>query len=248
MRLEDLSDARQAGSDKTSGETKRVAPDAPDLHLWIEQHCELLGGIDNWFVSLRSRYSGKMQCGRGCTLCCYGLFDISLPDAFLLVQGLGKLPAGTLAQVKARAAELHATLLEIAPELKAPFFLLQMSQERIDEIVHQARSPRCPLLGGQDECLAYENRPLACRLEGAPMVDIRDGIFGDWCELNFVDGLPEQALNDLRLDYCGLREAELSSAEVLSRLVPGGRAAEATIFIPSLVVDYERFWEHIIGR
>ncbi len=250
MSFEDLSDADWTESGKASGESERVSgsPEAQDLHSQMAQYRELLSEIDGWFTSIRARYADQMQCGRGCARCCYGLFDISLPDALLLAQGLCELPAETFAQVRASAAGLQTDLLEIAPELKPPFFLQQISEERIDEIVDQARSPRCPLLGEQNECLVYEHRPLACRLEGTPMVDVRDGIFGDWCELNFVEGLTEQALNDLRLDHCGIRTAELSTAQVLMRILPAGRTAEATIFIPTLIVDYECFWQRVIGR
>ncbi len=38
----------------------------------------------------------------------------------------------------------------------------------------------------------YE-RPMACRLEGVPMVDTRHGLLGDWCDLNFTGGVPEDA-------------------------------------------------------
>ncbi len=51
------------------------------------------------------------------------------------------------------------------------------------------------------------------------MVDARDGLFGDWCELNFTAGISPQMAEDLRLDYYGIQETEEGP----------------TIFIPSVI-------------
>src|SRR5512137_2978521 len=102
-----------------------------------------------------------MKCARGCALCCHGLFDISLPDAMLLLEGLRLLSPEVLQEVISRAGPIHSTILRLAPELKSPFLLDQVTEECIDEIVERAGSPPCPLLGAQQECLVYEYRPLA---------------------------------------------------------------------------------------
>ena len=67
--------------------------------------------------------------------------------------------------------------------------------------VDAAQSPPCPCLRDAGECLIYESRPLSCRLEGVPMVDVHRGLFGDWCGLNFKEGIPETAIANLQLDY-----------------------------------------------
>jgi Fe-S-cluster containining protein len=210
-------------------------------------HGKLLRNIDAWFASVRRTQASQMQCGRGCALCCYGLFDISLPDALEVMEGLSKLPDATRAQVSARSAEVQAVIARVAPELERPFLLSALNEERIDEIVDRAGSPRCPFLGEENECLIYEHRPLACRLEGAPMVDVRDGLFGDWCELNFTNGVPSDAIQDLRQDYYEIQEVEEKCAESLSQARWGQRHRRLTTFIPSLVVEYEAFWLPAFG-
>jgi hypothetical protein len=56
---------------------------------------------------------------------------------------------------------------------------------------------------------------MSCRLEGVPMVDTHDGLFSDWCELNFVNGVPEAAWKDLEQDYDTINlSEETQSAEV----------------------------------
>src|SRR5262245_43308006 len=129
--------------------------------------------IDDWFATIRKRYSNEMQCGKGCTACCHGLFDISLADANVVATGFQKLPETLQADVYAKAAHLQVSI-------PAKFF--RDDDPTIDQVVESASNAACPCLGPAGECLIYENRPLACRLEGVPMVDVHDGLFGDWCE------------------------------------------------------------------
>jgi Fe-S-cluster containining protein len=210
-------------------------------------HKKLLRNIDAWFASVRRSQASQMQCGRGCALCCYGLFDISLPDALEVVEGLSALPDETRAQVAARSAEVQGVIAQAAPELERPFLLSGLTEDRIDQIVDQAGGARCPFLGEENECLIYEHRPLACRLEGAPMVDVRDGLFDDWCELNFTKGVPSDAIENLRQDYYEIQEVEERCSESLSQARWGKRQSRVTTFIPSLVVEYEAFWRPAFG-
>ena len=63
--------------------------------------------VDEWFKQIRQRYAAHMQCGKGCTACCYGLFDISLADALETARGFRQLPAPLQERVSSRAAELY---------------------------------------------------------------------------------------------------------------------------------------------
>src|SRR5262245_21718987 len=136
--------------------------------------------IDEWFNRIREKHAGSMQCGKGCSACCHGLFDISLADAVEVARGFQKLPLDVQKEIYTRAAELNGAIGST---------LFAEDDPQIHEIVEAAGSPRCPLLGDAGECQIYENRPLACRLEGVPMVDVEQELFGDWCELNFKDGV-----------------------------------------------------------
>ena len=199
--------------------------------------------VDGWFDSICTRYATEMQCGRGCALCCHGLFDISLPDAVRVAEAFGRLPGEVRTSVEGRAAEIQSVIEWEAPELRSPCLLNVVPEERIDRIVENAGSPRCPFLGEHAECLIYDNRPMACRLEDVPMVDLQDGLFGDWCELNFTSGVSEQALRDLGRDYYGMQEVEEAATESLSKTLLGEKLSVATVFIPSLVVEFDRFWK-----
>jgi Fe-S-cluster containining protein len=181
--------------------------------------------LDEWFASIRDRYANEMQCGRGCTACCHGLFDISLADADSVASGFRKLPPDVQSAVHLKAARLDSAI--------EPKFLAE-DDPRIDEVVENANNPPCPCLGESGECLIYDDRPLACRLEGVPMVDVRDGLFGDWCELNFKDGVSDSAKADLQQDYDAIAAAdERRSAEAAETMNLSDH--RLVTFIPSVI-------------
>ena len=201
--------------------------------------------IEEWFRKIRTKYSDHMQCGKGCTACCYGLFDITLADALDVGRGFQSLPSNVQGQVLSRANALHRKIRGSAPGLHEPTILAE-DDARLDAIVDAANIAPCPCLGEAGECLIYEKRPVACRLEGVPMVDIHEGLFGDWCELNFKEGIPAKALNDLRQDYNRIDEVqETRSAAVAQRA--GLSDHRAVTLIPSVIAEYETFWKELIG-
>jgi len=72
----------------------------------MQSYLNFLQSIDEWFASILSRHADQMQCRRGCALCCHGLFDISLPDALLVTEGMMALPDRARVEVGARAEPL----------------------------------------------------------------------------------------------------------------------------------------------
>ncbi len=195
--------------------------------------------IDRWFEGVRQGYRGQMQCRKGCAFCCYGLFDVSLADAVEVLEGLDRLPDDTRQAVGRKAERLQDAIFKIAPNLEPPY-VFNRDDPCIDRIVDEIGNPACPFLGESNECLIYQHRPLACRLEGVPQVDIRDGLFGDWCELNFTDGLPPEAAAELALDYADVERIDaIASRQVAERL--GITDPEVTIFLPSLICESRRF-------
>ncbi len=218
------------------------------MRSWLNRHLQLLCRTEAWFNEIHARLEHQMQCGRGCALCCHGLFDISFADAFLLAEAFGRLESGQREAARARAVGIHTAISRTAPDLKAPYLLDRTPETLIDTIVLAADSPRCPLLGQNDECLVYRFRPLACRLEGLPMVDAKDGIFGDWCELNFRNGVPKEDLPFLARDYYALQAEEDTSTEVMADLLLGRRDRDITVFIPSVITEFELFWQGLLAR
>ena len=208
----------------------------------FEKHNSLVSYLDSRFRSIQDKYKSQMFCRPGCTQCCYGLFDISLPDAFRIAQAFGLLPKQIRSAVTDRSSTIQTKIILEGRELQEPFFLNEISEERIDQLVEGLSDVRCPLLDEYDRCLIYEDRPVACRLEGIPMVDCNDGLFGDWCELNFKKGISSALEEDLHLDYYELQAIEQKATANLSLQLLGSRQEIVTVFIPSIIAAFDNFW------
>jgi hypothetical protein len=197
--------------------------------------------IDEWFSRIRAKYAAKMQCAIGCTACCYGLFDISLADAVEVARGFQNLLREAQDRVRAKAESLHDLMRRVLPDVPDPLILAD-DDSRIDRIVDGVKSPACPCLGDMGECLIYEHRPVACRLEGVPMVDVHDGPFGDWCDLNFKDGVSPAIILDLQQDYSAIDTTETVRSAAVARTA-GLHDSHSVTFIPSVIAQYDRFWK-----
>jgi Fe-S-cluster containining protein len=208
---------------------------------WMPPHSKMLKRLDKWFGSIQTRYAGRMHCGRGCTKCCHGLFDISLSDALRIAEGLSLVPEDFRVEVTSRALNIHAKIMNECPGLKEPYFLGDISVEKIDEVLERIGDVKCPFLHTDDTCLIYDYRPLVCILEGIPLVDARDGLLGDWCELNFREGVSQEAINDLRLDYYEIQAIEQQVTEYISLYFPLDLQKENTVFIPSVIAAFDVF-------
>jgi Fe-S-cluster containining protein len=198
----------------------------------LSRHERLLQDLDQWFRFMRTRYASHVQCGQECALCCHGLFDLSIPDAMQVAKGFSKLPGELREGIVERASLTHCRIVERCAGITPPYLLHTMSEDRVDALIEVMGEVGCPFLDGQSFCLIYDHRPIACRLEGLPMVDVQEGLFGDWCKLNFTSGVEPKTAEDLRLDYYAIREVDQGP----------------TLFIPSLIYAISRGEWNILVR
>lgn len=143
-----------------------------------DDYNSILRKADEHFDSVLREQPQNLQCGRGCSLCCYGLFEIGTGDVPILAEGLGKLHPMRRKRVIRKALEIvesmgHPNLRECSPEEKEAFF-------------DRTQATPCPNLDESGACVMYEHRPLVCRTFGLPLREGRKFI-GDICELNFKD-------------------------------------------------------------
>jgi Fe-S-cluster containining protein len=179
--------------DKTAGET----------------YTRILDRADQFFQSVAEAQPQNLQCGRGCSLCCYGLFEIGSGDVPLIAEGLQKMHPSRRKMIIDRARAIvessgHPNLRECPPEEKESFF-------------ERTASTPCPNLNGRGECLMYEHRPLVCRTFGLPLRN-GDDYIGDICELNFGDAPQserEAAAWDLQWEDALGAEDEYTIPEVI---------------------------------
>jgi Fe-S-cluster containining protein len=145
----------------------------------------ILEHADEFFRSVMETQPQNLQCGRGCSLCCYGLFEIGAADIPILAEGLEALHPMRRRKIIRRAAEVIA-------ESRHPNLRESNSLEK-EEFFSQTAAVACPNLNESGECMVYEHRPLVCRTFGLPLRE-GDRYLGDVCDLNFNKASDEQRL------------------------------------------------------
>ena len=146
----------------------------------------ILGRADEHFAAVMRAQPQNLQCGAGCSLCCYGLFEIGSGDVPVIAEGLEQLHPSRRAKVIRKAREIvessaHPNLRECSPEEKEAFF-------------DRTQSTPCPNLDDKGLCMMYEHRPLVCRTFGLPLREGRKYL-GDVCELNFTGARPQELMS-----------------------------------------------------
>jgi len=188
----------------TSPVVRRVSGKSAD-----ETYTRILGRADDFFRSVAESQPQNLQCGRGCSLCCYGLFEIGSGDVPLIAEGLAKMHPSRRKMIIRRSREIvesskHPDLRECSPPEKEAFF-------------ERTASTPCPNLDERGECTMYEHRPLVCRTFGLPLRNA-DEYIGDVCELNFTDapqGDREAAAWDLQWEDALGAEDEYTIPEAI---------------------------------
>lgn len=140
----------------------------PDLSPIFEKYKALRAEADVVFDGLTNRYPDCVTCHKGCADCCHAPFDLSLVEAMYINEVFAnKFKYGReRSNILERAAEIDRILARI----KKDMYLAEKSGINPSEIVAKFASLKipCPLLGENDECVAYEERPITCRLYGLP--------------------------------------------------------------------------------
>ena len=100
----------------------------------------------------------------------------------------------------------------------------------------------CVLLGDDGKCLVYDYRPMTCRLNGLPLVDISGEVFyEEWCTLNFT-GRDPLAMKELRGQFRRFFTDELLLFQQLTNLLCKQQLNELDTFIPTaLLIDFTGF-------
>lgn len=202
----------------------------------LESYDALLGEVDAWFRSCLELHPNLIACCNGCSACCRGLFDITLLDAFYLKSGFDKLPEPLKTEL-VRAASLRLELLShVNPAFVEPWLLNGIPEGDWDALMPEEDETPCLLLSESGGCLIYDYRPMTCRLNGIPLIDVSgEELFDEWCTLNFTEEDPRH-LADLRFGFTELFSRELLLFQELVRCLTGSTRNEVDLFIPAAII------------
>ncbi len=142
---------------------------ALDFSRYFDVYEKLCAEVDTVFVRVKEQCGDAVTCTVGCSDCCHAVFDITLIEAMYLNHSLrSKITNGEeLSGLEERANKADRELFR----LKRQAYKAQqrgMDDMEILETMGKERI-RCPLLNESDKCIAYEARPITCRLYGIPM-------------------------------------------------------------------------------
>lgn len=183
------------------------------------------------FRRVRDQFASRMQCRRGCSMCCSQMFSISALEAAVIANAVAALPEDRRERLRqdARAYVERARELGLAETAAAAESLTPRTGVRLP----------CPALQ-DDACSIYEARPLICRKWGIPVYDPSkpDRLLA--CELNFQAGEAVDS-RDIVANQSALLERWVAvKEEAAGRLPPGGQTytvAEAILADHLVTVD-----------
>jgi uncharacterized protein len=184
--------------------------------------------VDAEFRRVSARFADRMQCRRGCSMCCSQMFSISLIEAACVSRAVKALPAARRESLRAaaRAYLAGAAALGVA---------------RTGDDGEDSVAPRpgvrltCPALVN-DACSIYEARPLICRRWGIPLFDPHRPGMLHACELNFRPGE--------EIDATGLLDPQAALLEAWVALKTRardelGHPAVRTTVAEAILTDYD---------
>lgn len=165
---------------------------AIDLEKHFVKYEAVVQMVDQVFERVKQEYPKEVFCREKCSDCCYAIFDLTLIEALYINHKFkenfsGRQKADLIAVADKTDRALVKMKREAYKEVKKGAEQLEvvgrMSQERV----------RCPLLGEDNLCLMYENRPITCRVYGIPTSTA--GASHICGRTNFVQGKAYPTLN-----------------------------------------------------
>lgn len=206
------------------------------MNALLDSYGELLGEVDDWFRRSLELYPDRIACRNGCSECCRGLFDITLLDALYLKRGFDKLPEPLKSELAREASRRLELLSDVNTDFVEPWLLNEIPEDEWDALMPEEDETPCLLLSETGGCLVYDYRPMTCRLNGIPLIDVSgEELFDEWCTLNFTGSDP-RGLHDLRFAFTELFTRELLLFRELVRILTGTARNEVDLFIPAAVV------------
>ena len=164
-----------------------------DTSKTFEQYEALVAEIDKIFNTLQSEHPECVRCEIKCSDCCHAVFDLTLVESVYLNYHFHRsLPRKERRAVIKRAEKADRKYYQIKKRLQKLYINEGKTPEEILFKLAHERIP-CPLLNDDDQCDAYDYRPITCRAYGIPT---SIGGQGHICEkAGFKEGIPYPTIN-----------------------------------------------------
>lgn len=211
-------------------------------HDLTTRYRELLEEVDGWFDRSAGLFPDQIHCTAGCSHCCRGLFDITLLDAILLQEGFQQLPEPVRNRVLGYSELSIASIRQVWPDFASPWLLNIYPEEQYDAAMPDEDETPCVLLGDDGLCRVYAHRPMTCRLNGIPHLDITGEIlFDEWCSLNFSE-IDPCSRNELQFHFTEIFTQEQLLFRELTKRLLGVPFNELDTVIPTaLLINFDYF-------
>jgi len=163
-----------------------------------------------------------------------------------LKRGFDALPESQKDVLLLAANERLNKLSLLNPSFIKPWLLNGIPENDWDALMPEEDETPCLLLSEDGGCLVYDSRPMTCRLNGIPLIDVSgEEMFDEWCTLNFIEADPRR-IADLRFEFTELFSQELLLFQRLIFQLTGDIRNEVDLFIPAAVVmDCSKITEEI---
>ncbi len=147
----------------------------------------LLKDVEGEFNRVSSMFKERMQCRKGCSMCCSQLFGISLIEAAYISHGVKELDIDSQAMMRDRARGYLGEMLGIPVDENQSIEEHGALVATALESLSGTRHIPCPALV-DDACIIYDHRPIIARKWGIPIWNPRKPDVLQACELNFKAG------------------------------------------------------------
>ena len=163
-----------------------------DLKPFLDRYEKVSVQADAAFKHVSEAHPELVRCKKGCSDCCYALFDLTLIEALYVNYHFNEKVTG---KEKARLIEEANRIDRATYRVKRKAFKdVEGGKNEVEVLMELAKERmRCPLLNKEDICILYENRPITCRVYGIPT---SSGGMGHTCGLSgFSEGAEYPTVN-----------------------------------------------------
>lgn len=196
-----------------------------DLKPFLERYEKVAAQADAAFKHVSEAHPDLVRCKKGCSDCCFALFDLTIIEALYINHQFNKKISG---DEKARIIEEANRIDRATYRIKRKAFkdvesgkknevevLMELGKERM----------RCPLLNKDDLCILYEHRPITCKVYGIPTSSAG---MGHTCGLSgFSEGAEYPTVNLdaaqkqlLQITSDFLKESKSKNFKMVDMLIP----------------------------